>query len=160
MKRCPFCGAEYPDGVDVCVVDHTPLQPIGAAQLGDSALPNEKIPNEKSGSTISPQEQRFWNRMTFKDFAALFLRFQALWLFFNALIEITYLSRFFDLSSSVSSYSGLSPAAKFDLFMSILRIIIHVAVGLAIIQHAEKVLSWLVKDLATNQPPKNDNRAT
>jgi hypothetical protein len=30
MKRCPYCGAEYPDDAVMCPVDHTPFdQPAG-----------------------------------------------------------------------------------------------------------------------------------
>lgn len=28
MKRCPYCGAEYPDNVLVCETDQTPLESV------------------------------------------------------------------------------------------------------------------------------------
>lgn len=33
MKRCSYCGAEYPDEVSVCVIDKQPLQEIGSLIL-------------------------------------------------------------------------------------------------------------------------------
>ena len=149
MKRCPYCGGDYPDEVEVCAADGTPLEAVGAPETADSFPPNKE-----SEFTISSEEQRFWNQMTFRDFAALFLRIQSLWLFFYALQDVTYLSRYINLSNSTSSYSGLSPSAKLELLLLLLRIIMNIAVGLAIIKYAERVLSWLVKDWISNQPPK------
>ena len=31
MKKCTWCGKEYPDGVKLCAIDHQPLQPIEQA---------------------------------------------------------------------------------------------------------------------------------
>ena len=27
MKRCPYCGAAYPENVPYCAIDHSPLTP-------------------------------------------------------------------------------------------------------------------------------------
>ena len=84
--------------------------------------------------------------MTFRQFAILMIRLQALYLLFYAAVDATYLSRYFTFFSTVSAYSALSPAAKLDLLMLLLRIIAHVAAAIFLIQHGERVLSWLVKD--------------
>lgn len=136
MKQCPFCGGEYSDQIELCPIDQTRLKSVGASQTP---------PAETMTRTIS-SEERFWSRMTFKELAALLLRIQALWLFFNAVIDATYLSRFANLSSPVPSYVGLTPSGRLDLLMLIFRIILNVAVGFAVIQNAENILSWLVKD--------------
>ena len=33
MKRCPYCGAEYPDDTEVCTLDRQPLPPSGNAEV-------------------------------------------------------------------------------------------------------------------------------
>ena len=91
--------------------------------------------------------------MTFRQFAILIVRLQAVWLLFYAVVDVTYLPRYLNLSSSVSSYAALSRAGRLDLLLLILRFLLHVAVAVALIQHAEKVLSWLVKDDIPKQPP-------
>ena len=93
------------------------------------------------------EEQRFWERMTFRQFAALFLRLQALWLLWYAAVDLTYLP----------GYVGRSYAGGFILIPGglrlILRIVMHVAAALAVIQYADRILSWLVRDWIRNQPP-------
>ena len=44
--------------------------------------------------------------------------------------------------------------------MLILRIILHIATAVALIQHSERVLSWLVKDCVPKQPPQKDKQET
>ncbi|MGH7972137.1 MAG: hypothetical protein ACREIC_25770, partial [Limisphaerales bacterium] len=86
------------------------------------------------------EEQRFWERMTFRQFAALFLRLQAIWLLWYAALELTNIPAYIE-----RSYAGVihfSPGA----FRIILRVILHVAAAVAVIQYAERILSWLVRD--------------
>ena|SRR5882672_7365084 len=136
MKKCTYCGVENPDDAQKCGTCHTAL-----------VVPSEPTHPEPSGEfVISPEEQGFWARMTFRQFAILMIKLQAVWMLFYALVDATYLSRYFSFSSTVSSYSALSPGARLDLLMLVLRIIMHVAAAVALIQHAERVLSWLVKD--------------
>jgi hypothetical protein len=39
MKKCPYCGKEYPDSAAVCEIDHNPLTSAKAAStpLGNNA---------------------------------------------------------------------------------------------------------------------------
>ena len=145
MKKCTYCGLENSDEAVQCVTCHTSLTTPSQATK----------PQPSSEYVISPAEQHFWERMTFRQFAILMIRLQALWLLFYAVVDITYLSRYVSFSSTVSSYSALSPEARFDLLMLILRIIMHVAAAVALIQHAERVLSWLVKDSIPKSPPNS-----
>jgi hypothetical protein len=143
MKKCPYCGFENSDEAAQCVTCHTSLEtPSQAAQ-----------PEPGRDYVISPNERRFWERMTFRQFAILLVRLQAVWLLFYAILYVTYLLRYFIGFQRASSFSALS-AFKLDIFLSILRIILHVAAAVLLIQHAERLLSWMVKDLLPKQPPE------
>ena len=137
MRKCTYCGLENPDDAQQCQTCHTAL-----------AVPSQPTHPEPNGKcVISPEEHRFWERMTFRQFAILMIRLQALWLLFNAVIDLTYLPRYFPRPSGTSSYySPLYAQMNFDQFLAVFRIILHVAAAVALIQCAEKVLSWLVKD--------------
>jgi len=137
MKRCPFCGGEYSDETELCPTDQSRLEPADkSVKPIEQTIAQEMLANEQS----------FWKRMTFKEFAALILRIQALWLFFYAFIDATYLSRYANIFSPVSAYASLTASGRLELLMLILRIIVHIAVAVAVIQNAEKILSWLIKD--------------
>ncbi len=149
MKNCSYCGKEYSDEMEVCPTDGKSLQRAGQVE---TPMPGTlKIERHEM---VSPEEQRFWRRMTFRQFAILMVRLQAVWLLFYAAVDATYLSRYFNLWTTASSYAALSPAGRLDLLMLILRVIMHVAAAVALIQHAEKVLSWLVKDSIPKEPPR------
>ena len=101
---------------------------------------------------MTPEEQRFWERCTFRQFAVLMLRLQALWLFFNALVEATYLPRYFTRWRQVSRFAPLTSDTQHELAWHVFRVILHVAAGLLIIQHAPKLLNWLIRDWLPTQP--------
>ena len=108
--------------------------------------------NFNSESVISPEEQRFWERMTFREFTILFLRLQALWLLFNAAIEVTYLPSYFIGRSPFSSFASGSPALSSGFFLVLFRIILHVAAALAVVQFSGRIVSWFAKDLFSRTP--------
>jgi len=57
MKSCPYCGAEYPDDVVVCPVDHQPLPASEVAdQIPEAAEAGTTLPpaQSKASSKISP----------------------------------------------------------------------------------------------------------
>jgi RNA polymerase subunit RPABC4/transcription elongation factor Spt4 len=108
MKKCANCGFESPDEALSC--------PSCSTDTFTSTSP------EALGHIISPEEQRYWERMTFRQFAILFVRIQAMWLLFYALLDATYLPRFFTSPIQGPYYTSLSPAARSDLIMLILRL--------------------------------------
>jgi hypothetical protein len=144
MKKCSHCGLENPDDAVVCSTCHTGFvteKPAPAAPLAE--LPDEYV--------ISPLEQSFWQRMTFRQFAVLFVRLQALWFFFDAAVEATYLPNYILEFNQISSYSHASPSLRLNSSLLVLRIGLHVVAGFALIFNAEKLLSWLVKDSVQRQ---------
>src|SRR5271168_5305684 len=68
MKKCANCGFESPDEALSC--------PSCSTDAFVATSP------EALGHIISPEEQRFWERMTFRQFAVFLIRLQAVWLLF------------------------------------------------------------------------------
>ena len=142
MNKCPYCGLENPDEAVQCVTCHTAL-----------AMPPETLPPEvKTEYQISPQESRFWERMSFRPFAVLMVRLQALWLLFYAVLDLTYLPRYLSRWFEGSTYPSVAADLKREVGLAIFRIALHVAAAVAIILYAERLLSWLVKDWVAKQP--------
>src|SRR6266478_6535209 len=112
MKHCTYCGKEYSDEVEVCPTDGKPLQHAGEQRAAEP--PPAVVPNR---DMISPEERRFWERMTFRQFAILTVRLQAVWLLFYAVIDVTYLPRYFTRVRGTSSYSPLYTQISFDSFL-------------------------------------------
>jgi len=92
--------------------------------------------------------------MTFREFFILILRLQALWLLFYAVIDLTYLlpylARFFAAASHGGGFQGIERS----LFWPVLRVVLRVAAALTLIQQAEQVASWFVKDWIPRPAPK------
>jgi hypothetical protein len=78
-----------------------------------------------------------------------------LWLIFNAALDASYLPRYISRYTAGLKYGAVSGEARRDLAFLLLRIVFHVVVAVLLILHAERVLSWLVKDSVAKQ---NDGR--
>lgn len=141
MKCCTYCGKEYPDELEFCPADRHPLRPVGEAPV---VKPQAAVAPPRD--EISAAEKSFWERMTFRQFAILMIRLQALWLFFNGTLDITYLTRYVVIAGRVSAFAAMSLYEKREFFMLLFRIFLHFGAGMLLIQKAEKILSWLVKD--------------
>jgi hypothetical protein len=128
MKKCANCGYECADEALSC--------PSCTTDAFISTSP------EALGHIISPEEQRFWERMTFRQFAILTIRLQALWLLFYAVIDATYLVDY------------LVPPAHFTLYarLLVLRVGLHVALAIICLRYADRIVSWFVKDLVPRAP--------
>ena len=133
MKKCANCGFESSDETTSC--------PSCGTDTFISSSP------EALGHIISPQEQRFWERMTFRQFAVFIIRLQALWLIFYAFIEATYLLPY------------LSPGQHFTTYalLIVLRGGLHLTLAIICIRHADRIVSWFVKDLIPKSPRETDD---
>src|SRR5579859_629085 len=106
---------------------------------------------------MSQEERRFWEKMTFRQFAILLIRLQAVWLLFNAVLDLTYLPSYFTRLHDVAAYSASYQELRRNLFFALLRVILNVAAAVAVIQFADRMLGWLVKDWIQTQPPKGNH---
>jgi hypothetical protein len=129
MKKCANCGFECRDEMLSC--------PSCSSDTFVTTSP------EALGHIISPEEQRFWERMTFRQFAVFLIRLQALWLIFTAIIDATYLLEY------------LVPPAHFTryTFYIMVRFVVHLALAIICIRHADRIVSWFVKDIIPKTPP-------
>jgi hypothetical protein len=129
MKKCANCGFESPDEALSCPSCST-----------DAFVATSR---EALGHIISPEEQRFWERMTFRQFAVFLIRLQAVWLLFYTAIEATYLVPY------------LTPYVHFTLYATtiVFRGALHLALALICIRYADRIVSWFVKDIIPKQPP-------
>jgi len=123
MKKCVNCGFESPDEAISC--------PSCSTDTFISTSP------EALGHIISPEEQRFWERMTFRQFAVFLIRLQALWLLSEAVVNASYLTDY------------LIPNVHFTphAYMIVVRVAFYVALAIICLRHAERVISWFVKDI-------------
>lgn len=150
MKKCGYCGLEHPDEATQCVACHN--------DLIDAALPVQSVPK----AMMPPEERRFWEQMTFRQFTILFLRLQAVWLLFYAAIDVTYLPPYFIKLNEPLLYSSMYSGARLGFFLTLLRIIMHVAAALAAIQYSERLVNWFARDWIQSSrlqtPPSNLGR--
>ena len=141
MKKCTYCGLENPDEAALCSTCHT--------EFADVPQPPAPTPPEH---VISQEERRFWEQMTFRQFAVLIVKLQAVWLLFDGAIEATYLPTYFRNYYRVSPSSPIASETYQNFFLMVLRILMHVAAAFALIMYTERILSWLVKDSVSKSP--------
>ncbi len=44
MKKCSYCGAEYPDDASICTIDHTPFERPAEPKEPESKKPEYRFP--------------------------------------------------------------------------------------------------------------------
>ena len=133
MKKCVNCGFESSDDAISC--------PSCSTDTFVSSSP------EALGHIISPEEQRYWERMTFRQFAVFCIRLQALWLLFYAVTYSTYLLEYLTPSVHFTRYA----------YLILLRIAMHVALAIICLRYADRIISWFVKDIIPKPPTVSDD---
>jgi hypothetical protein len=133
MKKCVNCGFENNNEALSC--------PSCSTDTFVSSSP------EALGHIISAEEHRFWERMTFRQFAVFLIRLQALWLIFEAINYSTYLTDYLTTSPHFTRYA----------WMILFRTILHLAMAIICIRYADRIVSWFVKDIIPKTPAKPDD---
>jgi hypothetical protein len=128
MKKCVNCGLENPDEALSCSSCGTDT----FVSASPAAL----------GHIISPEEHRYWERMTFRQFAVFFIRLQALWFLFYAVNYSTYLLEYLTPSAHFTRYA----------YTVLLRVAMHVALAIICLRYPDRIISWFVKDIIPKQP--------
>jgi hypothetical protein len=142
MKTCANCGIQNPDDAVSC-------------QACSTTTFISSSPEAIGGHIISTTEQYFWQRMTFRQFAVVFVRMQAIWFLFNGIIYLTYLPTYFPSLQEIFSSTRIRPIMDTRAFMEVLRIAMHFAAAIVCIQFADRIVSWLVKDMVPNMLSKS-----
>jgi len=146
MKHCTYCGKEYEDNLDVCPIDGHSLRGTGEPQT-----PKLSTDGDSQPYVISTAEQHFWDRMTFRDFAIVIVRLQALWILFPAIVELTYLPGYLSAIYPAERFNLLPPDMRRSFYLALLRIALRVIVAVLAFQNADRLLSWLSKGLVSKQ---------
>jgi len=141
MKKCANCGLENPGDAMSC-------QACGTDTFVSSS------PEASGGHIISPEEHRFWERMTFRQFAVFIIRLQAVWFLFYAVDVATFLPSYLGRLQNMFSRSG-SLEARHAFFWALFRVLWHVVGAVICIRYADRIVSRFVKDVIPKQPPNS-----
>ena len=139
MKKCVNCGSENLDEVTNC-------QSCNTETFVTSS------PEAVGGHIISPEEQRFWERMTFRQLAILFIRFQSIGFLAYAFDAITYLPSYFTRLQSATSDLAAADLRR-NIWRLVFTVACHIAAAMAVFRYADRIASWLVRDKIPKQPP-------
>jgi len=139
MKKCANCGFESPDDAVSCPACGTDTFIGSSSAIG--------------GQIISPEEQRFWERMTFRQFAVLIIRIQAVWFLFYAVDVATYLPTYLSRLRDIFSLAPAYAVVRHAFFWALFRLIWHLAGAVVCVRYADRIVSWLVRDLIPRPVP-------
>lgn len=136
MKKCANCGFESFESPD---------ETISCPSCNTDAFITTSP--DALGHIISPEEQRFWERMTFRQFAVFLIRLQALWLLFYAVIDASYLTDYLPANIRFTPHAH----------MIVVRVVLHVALAIICLRYADRIVSWFVKDILPKPPKSSDD---
>ena len=144
MKKCTYCGRENPDDATHCKECVTAFE----------------VSSEVAQPEMTVESKRFWERMTFRDFAILLVRLQALWLLFYVVIDLTYLQSYISRFIPVPRYDVLPIELQQTFHMAILRMTLRIVVAILAFKFADRLIDWLGKGFIQNPPPNKSQEPT
>ena len=109
-------------------------------------------PEAIGGYIVSPAEQRFWEKMSFRQFAVLFVRLQAIWMVLDGVLSAVTLQTYFSRMHDIFSDFGNHSEAKHAFFWALFRVLWHAAGAIICIRYADRIVSWLIKNLIPKHP--------
>ena len=80
MKKCTYCGKEYPDEAEVCAIDQEPLEsdaPVPSVVSEDSSPDSSAVPIQADDGLDVPDGFRCFGSFDPFDAARLLRRFEA-----------------------------------------------------------------------------------
>lgn len=136
MKKCTYCGRENQDEATHCKECATAFDAL----------------SEASQPEMPVEIKHFWERMTFRDFAILLVRLQALWLLFYVAIDLTYLQSYISRFIPAPRYDVLPIELQQTFHMAVLRMALRILVAVLAFKFADRLIDWLAKGLLKNPP--------
>jgi hypothetical protein len=91
--------------------------------------------------------------MNFRQFAVFIVRIQGVWILFDILGYITYLATYWGRLHGMFLTHGEYSAERTAFLWELFRVAYHLAAGILCLRYADRIVSWLVKDIVPKLQP-------
>jgi len=108
MKKCSYCGKEYPDEASVCAIDGQPLQPVTAPPIAPGF--GQSYPTRKLLAYVAPVRAGLVLAVTYAFFGLIF-------------------APFFVLMGVIGNKTGNTPAAFGGILLAVFFPVLYAIAG-------------------------------